>query len=267
MSWEVVIGLEVHAQLRTESKIFSGASTAFGAPPNTQACAFDLGYPGVLPVLNGQAASMAVSFGLAVNADIARRSVFAWKNYFYPDLPKGYQISQFELPIVQGGSLDITLEDGWKLTGLNVKLDSQFDETVKAAAEVMKAVPTSGGSFAESKTLVRGTNIPFGLYEAIIGKYNCRKRLYGFRYVGFLPYSNCPVEFAGCEPHSCDATVLYGLVFDKEAGVMVFKELPRIPVENANPVRVASPASTEPDLPDADGNGDVNVGIEDAIHR
>ena len=116
MSWEVVIGLEVHAQLRTESKIFSGASTAFGAPPNTQACAFDLGYPGVLPVLNGKAASMAVSFGLAVNADIARRSVFARKNYFYPDLPKGYQISQFELPIVQGGSLDITLEDGQQKT-------------------------------------------------------------------------------------------------------------------------------------------------------
>ncbi|MBT8429964.1 MAG: Asp-tRNA(Asn)/Glu-tRNA(Gln) amidotransferase subunit GatB, partial [Gammaproteobacteria bacterium] len=116
MSWEVVIGLEVHAQLRTASKIFSGASTAFGAPANTQACAFDLGYPGVLPVLNSQAVDMAVSFGLAIGAEIPRRSVFARKNYFYPDLPKGYQISQFELPIVQGGSLEITLEDGQQKT-------------------------------------------------------------------------------------------------------------------------------------------------------
>lgn len=116
MTWEVVIGLEVHAQLRTRSKIFSGASTAFGASPNTQACAVDLGYPGVLPVFNGRAAEMAICFGLAVDADIARRSIFARKNYFYPDLPKGYQISQFELPIVQGGKLDITLEDGSKKT-------------------------------------------------------------------------------------------------------------------------------------------------------
>ncbi|MDH3647298.1 MAG: Asp-tRNA(Asn)/Glu-tRNA(Gln) amidotransferase subunit GatB [Gammaproteobacteria bacterium] len=112
MEWEVVIGLEVHAQLGTQSKIFSAASTEFGAPPNTQACAVDLGYPGVLPVFNGEAARMAIKFGLAVNATIAHRSVFARKNYFYPDLPKGYQISQYELPIVQGGKMDITLEDG-----------------------------------------------------------------------------------------------------------------------------------------------------------
>jgi aspartyl-tRNA(Asn)/glutamyl-tRNA(Gln) amidotransferase subunit B len=112
MTWETVIGLEIHAQLATQSKIFSGSSTAFGAEPNTQANLVDLGYPGVLPVLNQQAVSMAVKFGLAVNATVARRSVFARKNYFYPDLPKGYQISQYELPIVERGTMDILLEDG-----------------------------------------------------------------------------------------------------------------------------------------------------------
>ncbi len=105
--WEVVIGLEIHTQLATESKIFSGASTAYGAEPNTQACLIDLGYPGVLPVLNAEVVRMACKFGLAVNATIARRSVFARKNYFYPDLPKGYQISQYELPIVEHGELFI----------------------------------------------------------------------------------------------------------------------------------------------------------------
>lgn len=112
MEWEVVIGLEIHAQLATRSKIFSGASTAYGAEPNTQACLVDLGYPGVLPVLNREAVRMAVMFGLAVNAEIAPRSVFARKNYFYPDLPKGYQISQYELPVVGRGRLEIELEDG-----------------------------------------------------------------------------------------------------------------------------------------------------------
>ena len=111
-AWETVIGLEIHAQLATRSKIFSGAATAYGAPPNTQACLVDLGYPGVLPVLNAEAVRMAVRFGLAIGAQIARQSVFARKNYFYPDLPKGYQISQYELPIVAGGTLDIVLEDG-----------------------------------------------------------------------------------------------------------------------------------------------------------
>lgn len=109
-AWEVVIGLEIHAQLATRSKIFSGASTAYGAEPNTQACLVDLGYPGVLPVLNEEVVRMAALFGLAVNATVARRSVFARKNYFYPDLPKGYQISQYELPIVQGGELMISVE-------------------------------------------------------------------------------------------------------------------------------------------------------------
>ncbi len=110
--WEPVIGLEIHVQLATRSKIFSGAATAYGAAPNTQACAVDLGLPGVLPVLNEAAVRMAVKFGLAVEARIARRSIFARKNYFYPDLPKGYQISQYELPIVEGGRLEIRLEDG-----------------------------------------------------------------------------------------------------------------------------------------------------------
>lgn len=110
--WETVIGLEIHTQLATRSKIFSGASTAYGAAPNTQACLIDLGYPGVLPVLNEAVVRMAVMFGLAVNADIAARSVFARKNYFYPDLPKGYQISQYELPIVSGGELWIDSDDG-----------------------------------------------------------------------------------------------------------------------------------------------------------
>ena len=112
MEWEPVIGLEIHAQLSTKSKIFSGAATAYGAEPNTQACAIDLGMPGVLPVLNKEAVRMAVKFGLAVGATIAPRSVFARKNYFYPDLPKGYQISQYELPIVGKGSIVIELEDG-----------------------------------------------------------------------------------------------------------------------------------------------------------
>jgi aspartyl-tRNA(Asn)/glutamyl-tRNA(Gln) amidotransferase subunit B len=110
--WEVVIGLEIHAQLATQSKIFSGSPTAYGAPPNTQADLVDLAYPGVLPVLNARAVQMAVKFGLAVDATVARRSVFARKNYFYPDLPKGYQISQYELPVVARGSLNIMLDDG-----------------------------------------------------------------------------------------------------------------------------------------------------------
>ena len=111
MAWQGVIGLEIHVQLATNSKIFSGASTAYGADPNTQACAIDLGLPGVLPVLNEEAVRMAVKFGLAINANIARQSVFERKNYFYPDLPKGYQISQYELPIVSGGGLTIDLAD------------------------------------------------------------------------------------------------------------------------------------------------------------
>ena len=116
MEWEVVIGLEIHAQLATQSKIFSGAATRYGEAPNTQACAVDLGLPGVLPVLNEQAVMMAIKFGLAIDADISRHAVFARKNYFYPDLPKGYQISQFDQPIVGKGALSIPLADGKEKT-------------------------------------------------------------------------------------------------------------------------------------------------------
>ena len=114
MEFECVIGLEVHAQLMTQSKIFSGSSTAYGASANTQACAVDIGLPGVLPVMNRQAALMAATFGLAVGATVNPVSIFARKNYFYPDLPKGYQISQYEIPVVSGGSLEITTDAGSK---------------------------------------------------------------------------------------------------------------------------------------------------------
>ncbi|WP_150428576.1 Asp-tRNA(Asn)/Glu-tRNA(Gln) amidotransferase subunit GatB [Dechloromonas sp. CZR5] len=112
--WEVVIGIETHAQLATVSKIFSGASTAFGAEPNTQACAVDLALPGVLPVLNRKAVDCAIRFGLSIGAEVAPKSVFARKNYFYPDLPKGYQISQMDLPVVVGGSLTLQVGSGDK---------------------------------------------------------------------------------------------------------------------------------------------------------
>jgi aspartyl-tRNA(Asn)/glutamyl-tRNA(Gln) amidotransferase subunit B len=112
MQWEIVIGLEIHAQLTTASKIFSGSATTFGAEPNTQASLIDLGMPGTLPVLNAQAVRNAVKFGLAINAEIAPTNVFARKNYFYPDLPKGYQISQMDLPIVGKGFVDIIMDDG-----------------------------------------------------------------------------------------------------------------------------------------------------------
>lgn len=119
MKWETVIGLEIHAQLATRTKIFSGSSTAFGAAPNTQANNIDLAYPGVLPVLNKEAVTMATRFGLAIGAEVAHRSIFARKNYFYPDLPKGYQISQYELPIVGTGQVEIVMgEDDIKIIGV-----------------------------------------------------------------------------------------------------------------------------------------------------
>jgi aspartyl-tRNA(Asn)/glutamyl-tRNA(Gln) amidotransferase subunit B len=118
MEWETVIGLEVHAQLQTKSKAFSGAATKYGAEPNTQACAVDIALPGVLPVFNQQAARMAVKFGLAIGAAINHRSVFARKNYFYPDLPKGYQISQYELPIVARGQISIDVDGVEKVIGI-----------------------------------------------------------------------------------------------------------------------------------------------------
>ena len=116
--WESVIGLEIHVQLNTKSKIFSPASTDFGAPQNTQACAIDLGMPGVLPVLNEEAVVMAIKFGIAVGSDILDNSIFARKNYFYPDLPKGYQISQYEIPIVSGGSMEIITNGKSKIINL-----------------------------------------------------------------------------------------------------------------------------------------------------
>ena len=118
MTWETVIGLEIHAQLLTKSKAFSGASTKYGAEPNTQPCAVDIALPGVLPVYNKEAARMAVKFGLAIGAQINRRSVFARKNYFYPDLPKGYQISQYELPIVAKGQLTVEVDGQEKIIGI-----------------------------------------------------------------------------------------------------------------------------------------------------
>ncbi|WP_126443730.1 Asp-tRNA(Asn)/Glu-tRNA(Gln) amidotransferase subunit GatB [Sulfuricystis multivorans] len=118
MSWEVVIGIETHVQLQTQSKIFSGASTAFGAQPNRQACAVDIALPGVLPVLNREAVVCAIKFGLAVGGGIAPRSIFARKNYFYPDLPKGYQISQYETPVISGGGITIRVNDSEKLIRL-----------------------------------------------------------------------------------------------------------------------------------------------------
>ena len=114
MEWQTIIGLEIHAQLATKSKIFSGSSTKYGAAPNTQANAVDLGLPGVLPVINEQAIFMAVKFGLAIGAEIPKKSIFARKNYFYPDLPKGYQISQFELPIVSNGQIEIDIDENNK---------------------------------------------------------------------------------------------------------------------------------------------------------
>ena len=122
MQWEVVIGMETHVQLSTQSKIFSGASTAFGADPNTQACPVDLALPGVLPVMNVGAVERAIQFGLAVGANIAPKSIFARKNYFYPDLPKGYQISQYEKPVVEGGKLSFVFEKDGKPTMHSVAL-------------------------------------------------------------------------------------------------------------------------------------------------
>lgn len=118
MSWETVIGLEIHAQLATQSKIFSGAATAYGAEPNSQACAVDLAMPGVLPVLNKKTVEMAIAFGLAIGAELPKKSVFARKNYFYPDSPKGYQISQFDLPVVSTGAIDIVVNGETKRIGV-----------------------------------------------------------------------------------------------------------------------------------------------------
>lgn len=147
MEWEVVIGLETHTQLQTKTKIFSGASTAFGAEPNTQACEVSIALPGVLPVLNREAVNCAIKFGLAINAEIAPRSVFARKNYFYPDLPKGYQISQFELPVVGKGAVTIQVPAVGKNTAyekvINITrahLEEDAGKSVHGAVEGMSGI-------------------------------------------------------------------------------------------------------------------------------
>ncbi|MDZ4098841.1 MAG: Asp-tRNA(Asn)/Glu-tRNA(Gln) amidotransferase subunit GatB [Methylophilaceae bacterium] len=141
MEWEVVIGLETHTQLQTKSKIFSGASTTYGAEPNTQACEVSIALPGVLPVLNREAVKCAIKFGLAVDAEIAPRSVFARKNYFYPDLPKGYQISQYELPVVGKGSLTIQVGDQEKTIRITrAHLEEDAGKSVHGAQEGMSGI-------------------------------------------------------------------------------------------------------------------------------
>lgn len=141
MQWEVVIGLETHVQLQTKSKIFSGAATAYGAEPNTQACEVSIALPGVLPVLNREAVRCAIKFGLAVNAEIALRSVFARKNYFYPDLPKGYQISQYELPVVGKGELTIQVGDAEKTIRITrAHLEEDAGKSVHGVQEGMSGI-------------------------------------------------------------------------------------------------------------------------------
>ena len=136
MEWDIVIGIETHVQLKTKSKIFSGASASFGGEPNAHACLVSLAYPGVLPVLNEEAVNCAIRFGLAVDAKIAKKSIFARKNYFYPDLPKGYQISQFELPIVGEGSLTISIGDDNKIVRiLRAHLEEDAGKSVHGVEE------------------------------------------------------------------------------------------------------------------------------------
>tara|TARA_B100001142_G_scaffold96484_1_gene98375 strand:- start:270 stop:1700 length:1431 start_codon:yes stop_codon:yes gene_type:complete len=136
MEWDIVIGIETHVQLKTKSKIFSGASASFGGEPNAHACLVSLAYPGVLPVLNEEAVNCAIRFGLAVDAKIAKKSIFARKNYFYPDLPKGYQISQFELPIVGEGSLSISMGDDNKIVRiLRAHLEEDAGKSVHGVEE------------------------------------------------------------------------------------------------------------------------------------
>ena len=145
MKWEIVIGLETHTQLLTQSKIFSGASTQFGAQPNTQACAVDLALPGVLPVLNRQAVEHAIRFGLAIGAQISPRSIFARKNYFYPDLPKGYQISQYEIPVVVGGQIEILVDGQTKVVELTrAHLEEDAGKSVHESFTGPHGEPASG---------------------------------------------------------------------------------------------------------------------------
>ncbi|MEO1946317.1 MAG: Asp-tRNA(Asn)/Glu-tRNA(Gln) amidotransferase GatCAB subunit B, partial [Methylophilaceae bacterium] len=147
MEWEVVIGLETHAQLKTKTKIFSGASTVYGSEPNTQACEVSTALPGVLPVLNKEAVECAIKFGLAIDADVPKRSVFSRKNYFYPDLPKGYQISQFELPVVGKGEVTIQVPETKKqpayekVIGITrAHLEEDAGKSVHGAVEGMSGI-------------------------------------------------------------------------------------------------------------------------------
>ena len=176
MQWEPVIGLEIHVQLATKSKIFSGASTAYGEAPNTQACAIDLGMPGVLPVLNKEAVRMAIKFGLAIGATVAEHSIFARKNYFYPDLPKGYQISQYELPIVAQGRLHIETEGEELVVGITrAHLEEDAGKSLHEDFHNMSGIdlnragtPSAGSSFRARFAFCHPSG---GLYEknAFIG--------------------------------------------------------------------------------------------------
>ena len=158
MEWEVVIGLEIHVQLSTKTKIFSGASTAFGSEPNTQACAVDLALPGTLPVFNENALRMAVMFGLAVNAEIGKRSVFERKNYFYPDLPKGYQTTQLAEPIVGPGFVDIETDDGVKVGATYEASDEGIVSTSSFISEIGESAEVRAETYRES----------LGWYDAIV---------------------------------------------------------------------------------------------------
>lgn len=153
MQWDVIIGLETHVQLSTVSKIFSGASTRFGAEPNTQVCPVDLALPGVLPVVNRSAVECAIRFGLAIGAKIARRSIFVRKNYFYPDLPKGYQISQYEIPIMQGGSITIQVPASEKV-GMETTTYTKTVKLVRAHLE-----EDAGQSFHENFAGMTGIDL------------------------------------------------------------------------------------------------------------
>src|SRR5512141_3060644 len=181
MKWEVVIGLETHAQLSTASKIFSGAPTAFGAAPNTQASAVDIALPGVLPVLNRGAVERAIRFGLAVGATINRRSVFARKNYFYPDLPKGYQISQFEIPVVQGGALTVATPAGEKVVRLTrAHLEPHARKTLHA---LVKWIGICDGNMQEGSFRCDANVSVRPLGEAKLGTRCEIKNLNSFRFL------------------------------------------------------------------------------------
>jgi hypothetical protein len=173
-----------------------------------------------------------------------------------PDFSEEYSIHI--RPGLGSNETNITLEDGWKLTGLNVAVDSKFDENLAAVAEVAKGIPTSGDFGPEHRIEVRGMNVPLGLYESVIANDGCQKRLYGFRYVGFLPFSGCPVEMSGCQNATCEEAAMYGLVFDQEANVMVFKLLHEISENKTAKREVILSSSTNGPKQDADAELEDN---------